>query len=129
MGVWHGKSKRKPSGGKLRLARGKRKYEMGREPVETQIGDEEKRKKVRVRGGNFKVKLRVASYANVTDTAAGKTVRVKILGLEKNPASVDYSRRKIITKGAIIRTELGLARVTSRPGQDGVVNAVLIERT
>ncbi len=128
MGVWHGKSKRKPSGGKLRMARGKRKYEMGREPVETQFGDEEKRKKVRVRGGNLKVKLRVASYANVTDATAGKTVKAKILGVEKNPASVDYSRRKIITKGAIIRTELGLAKVTSRPGQDGVVNAVLMEQ-
>ncbi|MEM2712042.1 MAG: 30S ribosomal protein S8e [Candidatus Jordarchaeales archaeon] len=128
MGVWHGKSKRKPSGGKLGIARGKRKYEMGREPIETQLGDEEKRKKVRVRGGNLKIKLRVASYANVTDVTTGKTVKVKILGVEKNPASVDYSRRKIITKGAIIKTELGTAQVTSRPGQDGVVNAVLIEQ-
>jgi len=40
---------------------------------------------------------------------------------------VDFVRRKIITKGAIIKTELGLAKVTSRPSQDGVVNAVLIE--
>ncbi len=127
MGVWHGRSKRKPSGGKLRPARGKRKYEMGREPVETSIGEEEKRKLVRVRGGNFKVKLHVATYANVSDPGR-KTVKVKILDVEKNPANVDYSRRKIITKGAIIKTELGLARVTSRPGQDGVVNAILIKQ-
>jgi small subunit ribosomal protein S8e len=34
----------------------------------------------------------------------------------------------VITKGAIIETEKGLAKVVSRPGQDGVVNAVLIEQ-
>ncbi|MHA1606018.1 MAG: 30S ribosomal protein S8e [Candidatus Freyarchaeota archaeon] len=128
MGVWHGRSKRKPSGGKLRVARGKRKYEMGREPVKTTIG-EERRKVVRVRGGNLKVKLRAAMYANVTDPSSGKTMKAKILDVERNPANVDYSRRKIITKGAIIETELGLARVTSRPGQDGVVNAVLIRKS
>ncbi|MEM1658723.1 MAG: 30S ribosomal protein S8e [Candidatus Jordarchaeales archaeon] len=127
MGVWQGRSKRKPTGGKLRPARGKRKYEMGREPTETQVGDTEKRKKIRVRGGNFKIRLKVASYANVTDKTTGRTVKVKILDLVKNPASVDYTRRKIVTKGSIIKTELGLAQVTSRPGQDGVVNAVLIE--
>jgi small subunit ribosomal protein S8e len=31
----------------------------------------------------------------------------------------------VITKGAEIETNLGLARVTSRPGGDGVINAVL----
>ena len=36
--------------------------------------------------------------------------------------------RNIITRGATILTEIGLARVTSKPGQDGVVNAVLIEQ-
>ena len=44
----------------------------------------------------------------------------------KNPVNVDYDRRGVITKGAVIETSLGLARVTSRPGQDGIINAVLI---
>ncbi|RLF79472.1 30S ribosomal protein S8e, partial [Thermococci archaeon] len=43
------------------------------------------------------------------------------------PANRQYVRRNIITKGAIIQTEIGKAIVTSRPGQDGVVNAVLIK--
>jgi small subunit ribosomal protein S8e len=43
-----------------------------------------------------------------------------------NPASMDYQRRKVITRGTIIKTEKGLAKVTSRPGQDGILNAVLI---
>ncbi|MCD6558125.1 MAG: 30S ribosomal protein S8e, partial [Candidatus Aenigmarchaeota archaeon] len=38
-----------------------------------------------------------------------------------------FVRRNIITKGAIIMTEDGRAVVTNRPGQEGVINAKLIE--
>ena len=31
-----------------------------------------------------------------------------------------------MTKGAEIETTLGVAKITSRPGSDGVINAVLI---
>jgi len=51
---------------------------------------------------------------------------VKILRVIKNPANVDYDRRGVITQGTIVETSLGTARVTSRPGQNGIVNAVLI---
>jgi small subunit ribosomal protein S8e len=34
----------------------------------------------------------------------------------------------VLTKGAIIDTELGQARVISRPAQDGIINAVLMKR-
>jgi small subunit ribosomal protein S8e len=51
---------------------------------------------------------------------------VKILRFESNEASKDLNRRHILTKGAIIETELGTAKITSRPGQHGVLNAVLI---
>ncbi len=44
----------------------------------------------------------------------------------KNGANVDYNRRGVITKGAEIETALGMAKVTSRPGSDGVINAVLM---
>ena len=44
----------------------------------------------------------------------------------ENPANRHYIRRNILTRGTIIKTEKGNARITSRPGQDGVVNAVLI---
>ncbi|HNJ81368.1 MAG TPA: 30S ribosomal protein S8e, partial [Methanoregulaceae archaeon] len=33
----------------------------------------------------------------------------------------------LLTKGAVIRTEMGRARIISRPGQDGVINAILLE--
>ncbi|MGB9684339.1 MAG: 30S ribosomal protein S8e [Candidatus Bathyarchaeales archaeon] len=126
MSVWHGDlHKRKPSGGKKRAYRGKRKFEQGSFPVETALG-EPKRKIEQGRGGNIKVKVLSEKYACVTDLETGKTEKAEILRVVKNPANVDYDRRGVITKGAIIETSLGLARVTSRPGQNGVINAVLI---
>lgn len=126
MSVWHGDlHKRKPTGGKRRPYRGKRKFEQGSFPVETVLG-EPKRKIERGRGGNVKVKVLSDRYACVTDLKTGKTEKAEILRVVKNPANVDYNRRGVITKGAIIETSLGLARVTSRPGQNGVINAVLI---
>ena len=124
MAIWQGRSLKKPSGGRIVLARKKRKRELGREPAFTRVAEyKEERKIIRTFGGNRKVRLVQALYANVFDGGKGK--KVKILGVVENPANRQYVRRNIITKGAIIQTEVGKAIVTSRPGQDGVVNAVL----
>jgi len=126
MSVWHGDShKRKPSGGRKRGCRKKRKFEQGLFPAETILG-ETKRKVGRKKGGNLKVKVLRDKYACVTDPKSGKTEKVGVKRVIRNPANVDYDRRGVITKGAIIETPKGLARVTSRPGQTGVINAILI---
>ncbi len=127
MAVWQGRSKRKITGGRYKPYRKRRKYEMGREPTETRVSDEEKNKIIRVRGGNYKVRLVLAKYANVTDPKTNVTKKVKIISVLENKANPHYVRRNIITKGCIINTEIGKALVTSRPGQDGVVNAILLE--
>ncbi len=106
----------------------KRKRLQGRPPAETQLGDA-KRKKVDKRGGGFKVKLVTAKNANVL--IDGKHVKCEITNVSDNPASKDLARRNVITKGAVIdvKTPEGKpiqARVKSRPGQDGVLNAVKI---
>ncbi|MCD6465872.1 30S ribosomal protein S8e [Candidatus Bathyarchaeota archaeon] len=127
MSVWHGDlHKRKPTGGRRRPYRGKRKYEMGSFPTETVLG-EHVTKVSRRRGGNIKVRLVSAKWANVSDQKTGITKKVEILRVVKNPSNVDYDRRGVITRGCIIETPLGIARVTSRPGQCGIVNAVLIQ--
>jgi len=113
--------KKKPTGGTKRSWRGKRAYEAGSEPTETVLGPAKKRW-VGTRGGGLKVRL-------ATDKASGKSSKSKLLRVIRNPANVDYQRRGVITKGAIVETELGQARVTSRPGQDGVINAILLEKT
>ena len=125
IGRWQGHSKRLASGARYHYARKKKIYEMGRPPAETVIGPR-KVKKVRARGGNEKLKTYIADVVNVSDTATGKTEKVEIDEVQSNPASTEYTRRKIITKGAILGTKLGKVRVTSRPGQDGVVNGILI---
>ena len=125
MPQWHGGlTKRKKSGGRRRAYRGKRAFEIGGEPAETVMG-ETKRVLSRTRGGNTKSKLLMSNIANVTDPITHITKKVEITRVIKNPSNVDFERRSVITKGAIIETPLGQAHVTSRPGQDGVVNAVL----
>lgn len=123
---WHGRSQRKETGGRYRPARKKRKYELGRDYIPTVIGEDEF-KKIRVRGGNYKIRVVAAKFVNVTNPKTGETKKVEIKDVLENPANPHYVRRDIITKGAIILTEIGKARVTSRPGQDGCINAVLLE--
>ncbi|KON33016.1 MAG: 30S ribosomal protein S8e [miscellaneous Crenarchaeota group-6 archaeon AD8-1] len=128
MSVWHGNlRKKKQTGGRKRAYRIKRNFEKGSFPAETVLG-ESKRKVVRVRGGKMKVKLLKEKFVSVTDPKKGITEKIKILRVIRNKANVDYDRRGVITKGAEIETELGRARVTSRPGKDGVINAVLISK-
>jgi len=125
LSVWHGDlKKKKPSGGRKSLHRTKRRFEKGSFPTETVQG-EPSRKIDRRHGGNMKTRLLSANQANVSNPSTGKTEKVEILRVVRNPANIDYNRRGVITKGTIIETPLGVAKVTSRPGQDGAVNAVL----
>jgi len=124
--VWHGdRRKEKPSGGRRHAYRKKRKYEQGSFAAETLMG-ESRRKFSRGRGGNLKLKVLSEKQVCVTDPKTGKTEKTEVLRVVKNPANIDYDRRGVITKGAMIETSLGQARITSRPGQHGVLNAVLV---
>jgi small subunit ribosomal protein S8e len=126
MSVWHGNlRKRKRTGGRKRVCRVKRNFEKGGFPAETILG-ETKRRNSRGYGGKIKTRVLSDRYASVTDPKSSKTEKTEILRVVRNKANVDYNRRGVITKGAEIETSLGLARVTSRPGGDGVINAVLI---
>jgi len=128
MSVWHGNlRKRKLTGGRKRVYRVKRKFEQGSFPAETTLG-EPKTRRVRGYGGGTKIKALSAKQASVTDPKSGKTQKTEILRVVRNSANVDYNRRGVITKGAEIETSLGIARVTSRPGNDGIINAVLLGR-
>ncbi len=128
MPQWHDDmDKRKITGGRSSPYRTKKRYERGGEAAETKVGTSERVVR-RIRGGGMKIKLLRTEEANVVDRSARKVQRVKVLRVVKNPVSVDYQRRGIITRGAVIETPLGEAMVTSRPGQNGIVNAVLISK-
>lgn len=125
MVFWHKRSKRKRSSGILKPFRKKRRMDRGSDFIETVIGDRKIIVK-KVRGNRRKLKLKREIFANI-NLLDGKTKRAKILEVLENKANKDFARRKIITKGALIETELGKAVVTSRTGQHGIVNAVFIE--
>ena len=123
---WQGESVRKVTGGRRRPAQMKRRAEIGLAPADTHIG-EDRRRIIRTYGGNDKVRALRAAFANVTNVKNGVTKKVKIEKVEENGANPNYVRRNLLTKGAIIKTEIGRARIMTRPGQDGIINALLLE--
>ena len=126
MGVWHGEKGKKPTGGEINLARKKRKYELGSLPIHTKIG-KPKKVIVKTKGGGIKVKAFSVEFANVLDPKTKTVKKVKILDILENAANPHFVRRGILTKGSVIKTEIGNARVTSRPSQHGIVNAIIVE--
>jgi small subunit ribosomal protein S8e len=120
MVFWHLRSRRKKTGGRAKTNKKKKKYQRGGYFVPTKIG-ETKLKENRVRGGNIKLKLLKSEFVNV----GGK--KLKIVDFVENKANFKFNREKTITKGAIIVTEKGKVKITSRPGQHGVLNGVFIE--
>ena len=127
MAEWHLKSRRSPSGRLMHRHSKKKRRQRGLEFLQTRIAERKARPK-KSRGGFVKVKLLSELMANVADPKTRKIARSKILTVVENKANPHFVRRNIITRGAVIKTEAGLARVTSRPGQHGEVNAVLIEK-
>lgn len=125
MALWQGKSRRKPTGGRRVPSANKRKFEIGREKQFTKLGAQSL-KQYRCAGGNVKVGMLAAEFANVVDKKTNTVKKVKIVNVKANPADPNYIQRNILNKGATIETELGDAIVTSRPGQDGAVNAILL---
>ncbi|RZN38125.1 MAG: 30S ribosomal protein S8e [Methanophagales archaeon ANME-1-THS] len=122
---WQGRSRRKYTGGRYHPHRKKRRHEAGSPAADTTLGVT-RAKKIRTRGGNQKIRLLRCEFANVADPKSGTTRKARIITVKNNPANPFFARRNITTKGAVIETEIGDAIVTSRPGQDGMVNARLI---
>ena len=119
-----GRSTRKRTGGRLKHFNKKKRHQLGREPAETTVG-ETRLQFIDSRGNEQKLRALSTNVAQLS--ADGETTEVEIENVVENPSNVNYVRRNIITKGAVIETSEGKARVTSRPGQSGQVNAIAIE--
>ena len=115
----------KISGGRRVALRSRRKFEINRYPNEPLAG-EQRTVTRKVRGKNLKTALTSANFVNLV-LADSKVKKTKIIRVLENPTNNDYQRRGVITKGAIIETEDGKCKVISRPGQDGVVNGILVK--
>ena len=117
------RSRRKVSGRKYVDIRKKKLGELAGLPALTLIGKDRLKVK-RVMGGNLKKSL--LSTENIIVDIKGKATKLKILSVVTNPANINYTRRNIITKGCIVKTDKGDVRVTSRPGQAGSLFGVLV---
>ena len=125
MGIWQGRSRRKPTGGRLRPIRKKRRFEIARELQHATVGAGTI-KPYRVRGGNRKLRILTSNVVNVYDPATKKMRPARIVTVRENPANPNYVQRNIVTRGAIVDTEVGPVQIRSRPGQDGVLNGVRV---
>jgi len=114
----------KITGGRRRPLRSRKKHETNRFPNEALVGEQITITR-KVRGKNVKTAIKTIDTVNLIIDSKAK--RVKILKVLENATNNDYQRRGIISKGAILETAEGKCRVMSRPGQHGVVNAVLIK--
>lgn len=119
-------SKKKPTGARLRRVTKKRKHETGRLPTLTRLGERQV-KRMRVQGGNSKDKLLKEQIMNLFNPNTKKSEKATIKTVVDNKANKNFIRRNILTKGTIVDTDKGQARVTNRPGQEGTVNGILNE--
>lgn len=127
MSYYQGVDLKKPSGGKKRRFRDKRKFELGSPPTATKLDVAEEKAIDRVYGGNHKIRLKKATYITVSIPKEGRSVKTRILEVVETPDNPQNARFNLISKGTIVRTELGLVKVTSRPGQNGSLSGVIIK--
>ncbi len=121
-----GKKVSRGTGGKRRgKQKDKKKCHYGRETSSTRISDKSESRKFYGRGNTQKVKIKKIQYINVSDGSSA-IKKVKILSVIESQIP-DYVRRNIITRGAIVNTEIGKVKITNRVGQDGMVNGVLVK--
>lgn len=118
------RSQRKPSGARYKNTLSKRLHQKGGLAALTGIGQ----KKVtaqRVKGGQHKNSVLHMETINVFD--GKKNVQAKIEAVAENTANRHFIRRNILTKGAIVTTNIGKVKITNRPGQEGTLNGVKVE--
>jgi small subunit ribosomal protein S8e len=115
---------RKETGGKYK--RPKKKKSTGRQK-QTRIVKlgEPKTKTIRGRGATQKLVSLSENKANVI--AKGKAKKSLIKNVLETPSNTFLARQNILVKGAIIETELGKAKITNRPSQEGNIQAILID--
>lgn len=99
---------------------------MGNNPTLPSIG-EKKAKIIRTKGGGIKIRVMAANTINVIDPSTKKAIKVTMKNVTENPANRHYVRQNALTKGAVVDTDKGKVRITSRPAQDGCLNGVLLK--
>ena len=132
---WHYRDDKKPSGGKRNTVNSmtKKLAWKGGTAAMTKTDTTVTKDKIESKRGlgrTHKARALTLRHANLTD-GKGKVHKVEIIAVKTNDANRLFARANISTKGAIIRVKVDgaekLAKVTNRPGQEGMVNAILLE--
>jgi len=118
------KKGRKISGGKYHKKRKKKANEVAGQKNIVKLG-EEKRKSTRVMGGNRKVFLLKSRRLNLL--IKDKSKKTEITNVLETPSNRFLARQNILTKGTIVETEFGKAKITNRPSREGNINGILIK--
>ena len=118
------KKGRKISGGKYRASRKKKFFELPGQKRTVKLG-EEKRKVLRIRGGNKKIFLLKGKTINVK--FGNKIKKLEIKNVLETPSNRFLARQNILTKGTLVETDIGKVKITNRPGQEGIINGILIK--
>lgn len=125
MSISQKKSLRKITGGRFKSLT-KKLATMGDTPTFTKVGEHKVKQKRKI-GGNLKFTLLTTNKVNVLNPKTKKSQITEITAVLENNANRNFIRRSIVTKGALINTPLGKAKITSRPGQVATLNAILVE--
>ena len=126
MAITQSRSLRKSTGGRYTNTNPKKLHQKANRSINTEIGNLRVKSK-RLKGGSTKDVLLSANEVNLYDPKKKKHVKAKLEVVKENKANRNYVRRNILTKGTIVKTNKGLAKITSRPGQESVINAILQE--
>ena len=116
---------RKVTGGKYKDSRKKKNYASPGIPRKVKLR-ETKQKKIDGRGKTTKNVLLSTDKANIIDPKTKKAKKVTIKNVLETPSNRFLARQNILVKGAIVETELGKARITNRPSQEGSVQGELL---
>jgi small subunit ribosomal protein S8e len=131
---WHTRDDKKPSGGRRNTIRSRARKLAWKGGVaantKTDVSvKDDIRETNNGLGSTVKTRALQLKHANIAQN--GKIIKAEIVAVKTNDANRLFARSNVSTKGAIIRVKVDgnekLAKITNRPGQEGSVNAKLIE--
>ncbi|CUS21543.1 LAQU0S03e04962g1_1 [Lachancea quebecensis] len=96
--------KRAATGAKRAQFRKKRKFELGRQPANTKIGNK-RIHTVRTRGGNKKFRALRIETGNFAWASEGVTRKTRIAGVVYHPSNNELVRTNTLTKSAIVQID------------------------
>jgi len=98
---WH---KKKATGGKRYPIRMKRRFELGRQPAMTKIG-ERRVHRIRCRGGFMKYRALKLDHGSYAWAGEAITRKCRILEVVYNPTNKEFVRTNTLVKGSIVQID------------------------